>query len=526
MTPQLADYRNAKTAQDRISRALSGLLSSQPYIGIPAMHLLPAIPDPKVSTLAADGISLYYNPDWVAQAQSREIIQAVAHCVMACVLKHHTRRGDRTYLRWQKASRLVTQHILLQQGLADPANGLGLDMSITMAYQSLPPDRPGQDSQQAQSPPEAGNPDPNANPGPGQPDPNQQDAGNSPPTPSPAANQDHSQGDSPSPANTPPDQQPQAPPGQTSGSGQQSQDQSQQGTPPPGSSGSPSPSRSNDPPPQANQDQRQPGSGQQDHRQQPDPYDPSLDHRGEVMDYPADQPTDAPGQSEDDPPPPPSSRNRAEEHRWDDISQQALQMASAQGNTPGDMKERIARSHAPSVDWETQLQEFMTACSPEERTLSIPNRRHIARGIYLPSPRRDHIPEICFAIDTSASLNKAALARCWTEIREVAETIKPGTIRVIQCDTAIQHEELHDGDDLPDEIVAYGRGGTDFRPVFELLDSEPPEFMIYLTDLDCTRFPHPHPPYPVLWVCTKPRNPRIPPFGERIDLPTAPATGR
>jgi len=48
-----------------------------------------------------------------------------------------------------------------------------------------------------------------------------------------------------------------------------------------------------------------------------------------------------------------------------------------------------------------------------------------------------------------------------------------------------------------------GRGGTDFRPVFEHVDKEPiqPACLIYLTDLEGP-YPTVPPDFPVLWVCS------------------------
>ena len=103
-----------------MQRALSGLLATQPFFGIAAMHITPPTRRQDITSIASDGLQLYYNPRWVIEASGNEIFHAVAHCVTACALKHHVRRGDRTSRRWQTASRQVTQHILLAHGLANP----------------------------------------------------------------------------------------------------------------------------------------------------------------------------------------------------------------------------------------------------------------------------------------------------------------------------------------------------------------------------------------------------------------------
>jgi predicted metal-dependent peptidase len=70
-----------------------------------------------------------------------------------------------------------------------------------------------------------------------------------------------------------------------------------------------------------------------------------------------------------------------------------------------------------------------------------------------------------------------------------------------------------------------GRGGTDFRPVFDLVAtdiSRPegwPDLLAYLTDGQGS-FPERAPPYPVVWLL--PEGSRVvPPFGARIEIPAA-----
>ena len=44
----------------------------------------------------------------------------MARVVMACALKHHTRRGERDSERWQTASQLVTHALLRDAGFTLP----------------------------------------------------------------------------------------------------------------------------------------------------------------------------------------------------------------------------------------------------------------------------------------------------------------------------------------------------------------------------------------------------------------------
>jgi len=67
-----------------------------------------------------------------------------------------------------------------------------------------------------------------------------------------------------------------------------------------------------------------------------------------------------------------------------------------------------------------------------------------------------------------------------------------------------------------------GRGGTDFRPVFEWVDDTLsrneglPDLVAYLTD-GFGPFPKVAPPYPVVWLMPE-GSEVVPPFGLRINI--------
>ena len=96
----------------------------------------------------------------------------------------------------------------------------------------------------------------------------------------------------------------------------------------------------------------------------------------------------------------------------------------------------------------------------------------------------------------------------------------PETLTIIQCDTKVNFYEDYNPYDLPEEWNAVGRGGTEFVPVFNLIDDEMlnPACMIYFTDLECYTYPDLHPQYPVLWASTGGARAPKPPFGEVIDI--------
>ena len=136
----------------RIRQVLRSLVATkgQHYFGHLALRL-PIIVDPSRENIGTDGTHLFYNPEWVLEHTSDEIKLRLADCVLGCSLKHHTRRGERDYKKWQHAHAQVTLPLLRGCGLTDDPGGL--DMSIERAYDQipdLPGDGGGGDGQQQQ----------------------------------------------------------------------------------------------------------------------------------------------------------------------------------------------------------------------------------------------------------------------------------------------------------------------------------------------------------------------------------------
>ena len=119
----------------RISRCISSLLSTHPFFAHLALHLK-IHEDFGVDTIACDGKDVWYNPTWVEKTPGDQIKCAVARLVLACALKHHTRRGDRDYNTWQKASQMATLPILYKAGLTPER--FAQEVSAEEAYDMLP----------------------------------------------------------------------------------------------------------------------------------------------------------------------------------------------------------------------------------------------------------------------------------------------------------------------------------------------------------------------------------------------------
>ena len=423
----------------RISDCVTGLLQKQPFFGSLVLRL-PLRADPTRKTLASDGHEIRYSPGWVAETDAHLIETAMARVVMACALKHHTRRGEREPERWQQASQLVTHALLRDAGFTLPPEAEAWeDLSVEQAYDRLPEPDDGDPAQ-----------------------------------------------------------------GGVNGAGAA-------GQPPPGGDGD----ESGDPSDPAGQGDGRDGNGQGEEGAAGAPPSRDPSGTGEVMDAAARA---GDGSDSGDA----SVDTAAEEQAWDEAMHQALSIARAEGKTPGRVEETVRNAHASALDWRTLLRRYMTDAARRDYSWSVPNRRFIDSGLYLPSIRSEGIDSIAVIIDTSGSLPAQTLAGFWAELREIAAEIRPERVVVLQVDAALQDAAEYAPDEIPEEITLKGRGGTDFRPGFEWLDEQgiQPAVCLYFTDMQCSSYPEAEPGFPVLWVAHSASSSEAnrQPWGERIDI--------
>ena len=448
----------------RVSDCVTELLRKQPFFGSLVLRL-PLRPDPTRETLATDGHEIRYSPTWVAETEAHLIETAMARVVMACALKHHTRRGERDPERWQMASQLVTHALIRDAGFTLPPDAEAWDdLAVEQAYDRLPDpddDDPGND---------------------GEPSPGAAGAGGSDDDQS---SPDGDDGDSNEPSDSAGDGDPQ---------------DGDDGDSNPGDGGG--------------QDQDGDGQGEDAGSDAPASHDPSG--TGEMMDAGAraGEGGDASGETPVD--------VAAEEQAWDEAMHQALNIARAEGKVPGLIQETVKGAHASALDWRTLLRRYMTDAARSDYSWSLPNRRFIDSGLYLPSIRSEGMEMIAVIIDTSGSLPAQTLAEFWAELREVAAEIRPGSVVVLQVDAAVQDAAEYAPHDLPDEITLKGRGGTDFRPGFAWLEEQGirPAVCLYFTDMECSSYPDAEPAFGVVWVnwSHPPEDWNREPWGERIDI--------
>ena len=91
--------------------------------------------------MATDGVSLYYNPEFVETLNAATLAGTLAHEVMHPALHHHVRRSGRDPKRWNEACDYAINPLLVDAGLSLP-EGVLLDnrfrgMSAEQIYNLL-----------------------------------------------------------------------------------------------------------------------------------------------------------------------------------------------------------------------------------------------------------------------------------------------------------------------------------------------------------------------------------------------------
>ena len=124
----------------RIQKARTALLLDHPFFGS-LLFRLKGRESRSVKTMATDGVSLYYNPEFVDTLNAATLAGTLAHEVMHPALHHHVRRSGRDPKRWNVACDFAINPLLVDAGLSLP-EGVLLDnhfrgMSAEQIYNLL-----------------------------------------------------------------------------------------------------------------------------------------------------------------------------------------------------------------------------------------------------------------------------------------------------------------------------------------------------------------------------------------------------
>lgn len=153
-----------KEAAAKIARGRAVLLITQRFWGVLAMQLA-LREDCGIPTMATDGESIFYSPDFVMSLSDAEIRGVLAHEVEHVARLHHTRRGRRDPERWNMAADYAINPGLLAGGFKLPEGGLVDDRFVNMTSEAIYAQLAKEENARPQSPQQAqGKPAPGAGP--------------------------------------------------------------------------------------------------------------------------------------------------------------------------------------------------------------------------------------------------------------------------------------------------------------------------------------------------------------------------
>ncbi|MBA1421580.1 MAG: hypothetical protein FAF03_12320 [Epsilonproteobacteria bacterium] len=192
--------------------------------------------------------------------------------------------------------------------------------------------------------------------------------------------------------------------------------------------------------------------------------------------------------------------------------EQIFQKHKRQGNLPKDLAFVVPEYFSHKVDWREFLYGYISSHAKTSYTFAPPNMKFLYRGIYLPSMSSDLL-RVIVAVDTSGSVDEALLSTFLGEVSSMMQQYPNYEIDLITADAKVQSVHTF----LPGEPLVYelsGRGGTDFRPVFEYIDRhiDYSTLLIYFTDGEGS-YPKEEVSYDVLWVMPEAKEV---PFGEVV----------
>ncbi len=196
------------------------------------------------------------------------------------------------------------------------------------------------------------------------------------------------------------------------------------------------------------------------------------------------------------------SPDKLTQAKQEQLANNALQKANDMESLPQGLEKIIPLNRPSCVDWRSELRDTIGGYYISDYTMMPPSKKLLYAGIYLPSATSRHL-ELAIAIDSSGSVDEILLGQFMAEIESITELFGSYTIDLLVCDDVIRsHQTFTNG-----ELIVYtlqGGGGTDFRPVFDALNTQisPTKTLLYFTDLDGI-FPENEPYYDVIWVAPK-----------------------
>lgn len=160
----------------------------------------------------------------------------------------------------------------------------------------------------------------------------------------------------------------------------------------------------------------------------------------------------------------------------------------------------------PQVDWREVMREFVKSvcASKDASSWRRVNRRFLSMDTYMPSLIGERVERIAIGVDTSGSIHGRELNAFLSEVKAIADEIKPNMLDLFYWGSSVVAHEQYTHDDLPNIVSStkpYCGGGTDPSCMSTRLnkDNLKPECIVMLTDGDVPNWGD-NWNAPILWV--------------------------
>ncbi len=191
-----------------------------------------------------------------------------------------------------------------------------------------------------------------------------------------------------------------------------------------------------------------------------------------------------------------------DELQWQYAASIAQEVAQRKGAMPLGLDRLGKKVKASDVDWRFELYNAVNRHMRNNYAFMPPNKKHIHRGIALPSLTSDTL-SLCVAIDTSGSIDDQLLGAFMEEFKTIMQNFPSVKIELIIADAKVHAHHTFQGGERMDFRLK-GGGGTDYRPTFDYVEANLPmtTMLLYFTDGEGS-FPRIPPNYEVLWALSR-----------------------
>lgn len=151
------------------------------------------------------------------------------------------------------------------------------------------------------------------------------------------------------------------------------------------------------------------------------------------------------------------------------------------GDKAGSIRSKLEGLYKVSTNWKKALKSIVGhSISPDDKRQAYANKNILIsqdRIARTDKDKYDNLDYMMAWIDSSGSMSDEQLRMCLSEVYAVALAKKPIKLIVVQCDTRIQdikeYTSLHQLKKDMIHATVKGRGGTELKPCWDLLTSDP-----------------------------------------------------